>query len=195
MRRSSLAIFVMALSILMPNFTRAGLYDDEKKDITKGDLNDQDYWWTKFDMMMLDLAVKQKQPEGKIGLNLVSTQKRLDDLIKKYPKHEELKKWKEHADEIQKKINPDADRHADWKPGCPWDEANFAQAWVNYHWGKMQIEDKQISEAKGTWQNVRQNIDIMLKPDRMKDYPEDLRKWMEDKKEDVDKTWEDLKKR
>jgi hypothetical protein len=58
----------------------------------------------------------------------------------------------------------------------------------------MQIADKQISEAKGTWSNVKQNFDIMLKPDRMKDYPEDLRKWMEDKKDDVDKTWEDLKK-
>ena len=35
----------------------------------------------------------------------------------------------------------------------------------------------------------------MLKPDRMKDYPDDLRKWVEDNKEDVDKTEQELKKR
>src|SRR5205085_2266620 len=138
--------------------------------------------------------IEQRQPEGRIGLNLVSTRKRLDDLIKKYPKHEELKKWKEHADDINKKIDQNADRGAPWKPGCPWDEANFAQAWVNYHWGKMQIADKQISEAKGTFNNVKRNFDILMVPDRLKDYPDDLKKWMSDTKPDVDKTVEDLSK-
>jgi hypothetical protein len=146
-------------------------------------------------MMMLDKAIEQKQPEGKISVDLAIAIRRLDDLAKKYPQHEEIKKWKEHAEEINKKIDPDANRNVDWKPGCPWDESNFAQAWVNYHWGKMQIAANEIGPAKGTWSNVKQNFDIMLKPDRMKDYPEDLRKWMEDNKDDVDKTWEDLKKR
>jgi hypothetical protein len=191
--KALLAVFLM-FCLLAPA-VRAGLYDSDKNSVTSGDLDDQDYWWTKFDMMMLDKALEQKQPEGRIAVNLEIARRRLDDLIKKYPKHEDLKKWKEKVEDINKKIDPNANRREDWKPGCPWDEANFAQAWVNYHWGKMQIEAKEIQPAKATWSNVKQNFDTMLQKDRMKDYPEDLRKWMEEKKDDVDKTWDDLKKR
>ena len=189
------SLLVIVFCCLLTPLVRAGLFDNDKKEVTTGDLNDQDYWWTKFDMMMLDKAIEQKQPEGKISVELASTTQRLDDLIKKYPKHEDLKKWKEKVDDINKKIDPNANRNEPWKPGCPWDESNFAQAWVNYHWGKMQIADKQIDQAKGTWSNVVSNFDVMLKPDRMKDYPDDLRKWVEDNKEDVDKTEQELKKR
>jgi hypothetical protein len=35
--------------------------------------------------------------------------------------------------------------------------------------------------------NVIQNYDILLKPDRMKDYPDDLRKWVTDNKTEADK--------
>src|SRR5205823_2423488 len=128
---------------------RAGLYGDEGKDVTTGDINSQDYWWTKFDMMMLDLAVKQHQPEGKIGLNLVSTLKRLDDLSKQYPKHEEIQKWKKHAQEVADKIDPNAPRGVPFNPGCPWDESNFAQAWVNLHWAHMQADARHDSDAYG----------------------------------------------
>src|SRR4051794_21231136 len=87
-----------------PSPVRAGLYgDDGKKDVTTGDIDSQDYWWTKWDMMMLDFALKQHQPEGKIGLELASTLKRLDDLAKQYPKHEEIQKWKKHAEEVNEK--------------------------------------------------------------------------------------------
>ena len=187
------SLFVILFSCLLVPLARAGLYDSDKKDVTSGDLDDQDYWWTKFDMMMLDKALEQKQPEGRIAVSIASTGRRLDDLVKKYPKHEDLKKWKEKIDDINKKIDPNANRSEAWKPGCPWDESNFAQAWVNYHWGKMQIEAKEIEPAKGTWQNVVQNFDIMLKPDRMKDYPDDLRKWVEDTKPEADKIFKQLK--
>src|SRR5437016_12260159 len=101
-----------------------GLYDDDKK-VASGELNDRDYWQARWDMMMLDLAIKQRQPEGRIGLNLVSTIHNLEDLTKKYPNHEENKKMKGHAEEIEKKIDPNASRSESWKPGCPWDESNF----------------------------------------------------------------------
>src|SRR5436853_6327579 len=109
--------------------SKAGLYGDEAKNAMSGPLNDQDYWWTKFDMMMLDLAIQQHQPEGHIAVDLASTIRRLDDLSKKFPKHEEIKQWKKHADEVNAKIDQDANRGASFKPGCPWDESNFAQAW------------------------------------------------------------------
>src|SRR4029077_8485182 len=111
--------------LLIPGWCSAGLYSEEDKNATKGELNDQDYWWTKFDMMMLDLAIKQHQPEGRIGVNLASTMRRIDDLAKKFPKHEQIKKWKEHAEEVNKKIDPNANRSTPLNPGCPWEESNF----------------------------------------------------------------------
>jgi len=171
----------------------AGLYADDAKKAEKGDLNNQDYWWTKFDMMMLDLAIKQRQPEGRIGLNLASTIRRFNDLEKKYPKHEEIKKWKEHAEDIEKKIDPNASRGTYFNPGCPWEEANFAQLWVNYHWAKTAAKENDYNTALSCMQNVMQNYDIMLKPDRMKDYPEDLRKWVEETKPDADKFYKEVK--
>ena len=103
-------IGTMAIAALMafaPSRTRAqGLYGDGKN-TTTGDLMDQDYWWAKFDRDMLELAIKQHQPEGRIDLNLARSINRLNDLIKKYPKHEELPKWKARAEEIEKMINPE----------------------------------------------------------------------------------------
>ncbi len=180
-----MSLFASAL-VLRPATVHAGLYDDDTKDVTNGDLADQDYWWAKFDMTMLDLAVKERQPEGKIGLNLVSTINRLDDLIKKYPKHEDLKKWKAHAEEIQKKIDPNAPRGGSFNAGCPWDEANYAQLWVNWHFAKMLLDKKDYEQAYSMLTNVMQNYDIMLRPDRMKDYPDDLRQWVISSKDEAD---------
>jgi len=181
----SLAIVLVAGLVPL----RAGLYDGNDKDITKGELADQDYWWAKFDDMMLDLAVKQKQPEGHIDVNLASTRNRLNDLLKKYPKHEELIKFKAHADDIHSKIDQNAPRGASFNPGCPWDEANFAQLWVNFHYAQTLIAKNDYNTAYSMLQNVRQNYDIMLKPDRMKEYPEDLRKWVTDNKAEADKMY------
>ena len=106
--RKVIPLFLVAICLVAfaPHSLYAGLYDDDTKDVTSGDLADQDYWWAKFDSQMLELALKQKQPEGRIGLNLASSINRLNDLIKKYPKHEDLKKWKVRDEEIQKKIDP-----------------------------------------------------------------------------------------
>jgi hypothetical protein len=180
---------------LIAGLCSAGLYGDEEKNATKGELNDQDYWWTKFDMMMLDLAIKQHQPEGRIGLELASTSRRLDDLAKKYPKHEEIQNWKKRADEVQSKIDSNADRGKPFGPECPWEESNFAQLWVNLHWARVAFEAKDYTIALSCLQNVMQNYEIMLKPDRMKDYPEDLRKWVVDSKPDADKLYKAVKEK
>ena len=190
LRTSSAALFASALLLLVSlsaRPTHAGLYDDEKLTITTGDIADQDYWWAKFDNTMLDLAIKQHQPEGRISVDLASSINRLNDLVKKYPKHEELKKWLAHAEEINKKIDPNAPRGASFNTDCPWDEANYAQLWVNFHYAKMLIDAKDYETAYSMLTNVMQNYDIMLKPDRMKDYPDDLRKWVVDNKAEADK--------
>jgi hypothetical protein len=176
------------------NSARAvGLYEDDTKDLKKGELNDQDYWWAKFDDMMLDLAIKQRQPEGRIGVNLASSIRRLQDLAKKYPKHEEIKKWKEKAEAVDAKIDPNANRSTGFNPGCPWEEANYAQLWVNWHWANAAAKVNDYNTAYSCMQNVMQNYAIMLKPDRMKEYPEDLRKWVEDNKPKADKFWAEVK--
>jgi len=164
-----------------------GLYDDNNADTKTGDLNSQDYWWTKFDAMMLDLAVKQHQPEGRIGMNISIALRRMEDLIKKYPKHEGIQKWKKHFEEVQAKINPDASRSEGFTTECPWDESNFAQLWVNVHWMQFLVEQKNWKDAEPLISNIKQNYTIMLAPDRMKNYPEDLRKWVVDSKPEADK--------
>jgi hypothetical protein len=166
---------------------RVGLYDSDSGDITKGDLNSQDYWWTKYDAMMLDLALKQHQPEGHIGLNLAIAIRRTDDLLKKYPKHEEIKKWRTRFEEVQAKIDPNASRGQSFTTECPWDEANFAQLWVNEHWVKFLVEQKNWKDAEPLLSNIRQNYGFMLAPDRMKNYPEDLRKWVVESKPEFEK--------
>ena len=178
-----------------PIVTKAGLYGDEAKNATSGELNDQDYWWAKFDAMMLDIALKQHQPEGRIGLNLGSSSKRLDDLAKKYPKHEEIQKWKQHAEEVQSKIDPNADRGKLFGPECPWDESNFAQLWVNLHWARVAFDAKDYTTALSCLQNVMQNYEIMLRPDRMKDYPGELRKWVVDSKPEADNLYKAVKEK
>ena len=173
--------------------TRIGLYDGNDAEITGGELNSQDYWWTKYDAMMLEIALKQHQPEGHIGMNLAIALRRIDDLLKKYPKHEEILKWKAHFEDIQSKVDPNASRGASFGPECPWDEANFAQLWVNFHWAKVVADQKDWSTAQSCLQNCEQNYDIMLAPDRMKNYPDDLRNWVKDSKPEADKLYATVK--
>src|SRR5271155_4772897 len=108
-----------------------GLYGDGNKSVTSGELNEQDYWWAKFDATMLELAIKTHQPEGRISVETENSIRRLDDLTKKYPKHEEIAKWLARAKQVEAKVDPNAPRGASFTEDCPWNESNFAQLWVN----------------------------------------------------------------
>jgi hypothetical protein len=177
---------VAAALFAIPSARAQGLYGDEGKDVTSGELNNQDYWWARYDAMMLEMAIKMHQPEGRIAVDLGSSMRRLDDLHKKFPKHQEIDKMKARAEEIDAKINPNADRRQSFGPEFPWDESNFAQLWVNLHWAKSAFDAKDYSSSLSSMQNVMQNYQIMLAPDRMKDYPEDLRKYVVDNKPAAD---------
>ncbi len=162
---------------------------DGGKKVVSGELNDQDYWWAKYDAMMLELAIKQHQPEGHIAVDLASSIRRLDDLAKKYPQHKEIAEMRARAQQVDAKINPDAPRGASFTPQCPWDESNFAQLWVNLHWAKVAFDMKDYNTALSDLQNVMQNYNFMLRPDRMKEYPDDLRTWVVDSKPEADKLY------
>jgi hypothetical protein len=173
------AAVVVGLVFAAPAFGQ--LYGDGK-DVTQGELNDQDYWWARFDLMMLDVAQKQHQPEGRIGFTLVSATKRLEDLAKKYPKHKEILAMKQRADEALKSVNPNAERQAPFSPSCPWEQPNFAQLWVNMHWGQAAWAEKDYASAQGSMSNVNRNLDVLLEPDRLKSFPPELAKYVRDTK-------------
>jgi hypothetical protein len=185
----------MAAPFTASTIQAQGLYGDEGKNVVTGDLNNQDYWWSKFDAMMLEIAIKQHQPEGHIAVDLASDIRRLNDLAKKYPQHKEIAQMKARAEEVDAKINPNADRGAAFTPDCPWDESNFAQLWVNLHWAKVAFDAKDYNTALSCMQNVMQNYAIMLQPDRMSHYPEDLRKYVESSKPDADKLYKATKEK
>lgn len=196
--RFSSAVFVAVAAMLLGSVTltsgrAAGLYGGGDKDLTTGELNSQDYWWTKFDMTMLDLAIKQRQPEGAISVSLASTSRRVDELLKTFPKHEEIKQWRAKIDDVNSKIDPNANRGASFTAECPWEQANYAQLWVNSHWAKAAAAQNDWSTVRSCLQNVMQNYEVMLKPDRMKQYPEDLRKWVIDSKPAAEKLYAQAK--
>ncbi len=128
-------------------------------------------------------------------MDLASTSQRLDDLGKKFPKHEQIKQWKQKVDEISAKIDPNAPRNVPFNPGCPWDESNFAQAWVNLHWARMEADARHDDNALSLVQNVRYNINLLSAPDRLKDYPEELKTWFDQAKIDAEKMYKDLKEK
>jgi len=159
---------------------------DNDKNIASGDLNDEDYWWAKFDAMMLDLNIKQ---------DLGSSIRRLDDLARKYPTHREIAKWRARAMQADAKIGPSAIRGASFLPECPWDEATFAQLWVNLHWAKFAYDSKDYNTAYSNLQNVMQTYRIMLAPDRVKNYPGDMCSYVVDSKLDADNLYKSVKEK
>jgi hypothetical protein len=173
-----------------------GLYADEGKDATKGDLDDQDYWWARWDAKMLEDAIKTHQPEGPISVNVAVGLRRLNDLAKKYPKHEEIKKMQARFQQIQDKLDPNANRRDSWKPGFPWDMSNYAQAWVNWHWGKMAYDANDAERAFGLYGNVVQNFRLITeKADLFKDMPEECHKFVEENKPKAEKIYAELKEK
>ncbi len=195
LRNFTIAAALTVPLLLTPAASAQGLYGDAGKTATSGDLNDQDYWWAKFDAMMLEMAIKQHQPEGHIAVDLASSIRRLDDLSKRFPKHQEIAKWKARAAEVDSKIDPNANRGASFGPECPWDEANFAQLWVNLHWAKYAFEQKDYNTTLGNLQNVMQNYQFMLRPDRMKNYPDELRNYVIDSKPEADRLYKAVKEK
>ncbi len=174
---------------------KKGLYADEKEK-TSGDIKDRDYWQAKWDAKNLEDAIKSRQPEGPISINVAVAIRNLESLEKKYPKHEEIKKMKARFEQIQNKLDPNADRRASWKPGFPWDMSNYAQAWINWHYGKMLADDNDVQDAIAIYQNVVQNFRLISEhEDTFKSMPEECHKFVAENKPKAEKILADLKKR
>src|SRR5262249_7877040 len=85
-----------------------------------------------------------------------------------------VKKMREHAQSAQKAIPADAGRGGSFGPDCPWGESNFAQIWVNLHSAPASWAEKDYVNVPRLLGDIKQTLDIMLAPDRMKSYPAEL---------------------
>lgn len=179
MKRLALPVLLLMSVIVLP--ARAALYDDDAKAVKGGEVLDLDYWWALYDSTMLEEALKTKQPEFPIHLQLVSMTSYCDDLLKKYPNHEDAKKWKARAAEIEAKIDPNADRTTSFRKGFLWDNDTYAQAWVNTRRGKFAEDHNEGDTALSCYRLALSKFDYLVQhPEMLADYPEDQQKWVKE---------------
>lgn len=169
-----------------------GLYDDDDKAVTTGDINDKLFFYAKAYAASLDDGLKSRQPEGALKDWLKEAIKAHDAALAKYPAHEELKQLKEKALALQAKINPKAE-WSSWKPDWPWDSP-YIHGWVEYHWAKC-------AEAAGDWATVYEqaraagnHLGEYGAQKNMKGWPQPLQTWVVNAKTEVDALWEKSRK-
>jgi hypothetical protein len=175
-----------------------GLYDDDKN-ATSGDLKDRDFWRAKWADEQIDQAIKEHQPEGAIGMELISQVHLLDDLIKQHPKHEQLLKWREHAASIQKKIGEDFNRSDSFKPGCLLNEYAYREAYTGLHCGKAAAADKDWPMALDCFRESAKQLGFLQKRiennERVDNWPPEFVKWIKETKPEVEQLRDDAAKK
>ena len=169
----------------------AALYDSDATAVTGGPLLDRDYWRANWDSMRLEDALKERQPEGAMLIAVIGQVQLLDELIKKYPNHEDLKKWKARADEIKSKIDPDANRQEQFKPGCLWAEGNYKEAFVNVNYAKVAIDHQDWAPAHDGLNYADRNLGFLRQRikdnDRVNAWPPGAADWVTASSADVAK--------
>jgi len=106
-----------------------GLYDDDKAEMTSGDILDVIYWQTKFAFNKFKAAMAAKQPEGDIRFTLIDVVSGCEDLLKTYPKHNDIQAWLAEAKKIQAKVNPES-MPVGWRGDFEaWGQNSYEMAW------------------------------------------------------------------
>jgi hypothetical protein len=120
--------------------------------VKNGDLADKEYWWAKAYFTGFEAALKTKQPEGAIKDYIKEKAlPAIDEALKKYANHEDIKKWKEKIEGIQKKIDPNAS-WASWKNDFPWGAGQtgpdlFMNGWV-------ELNRARFAKGAGDWRTA-----------------------------------------
>jgi hypothetical protein len=175
----------------------AGLYDSDAAAAKGGDLKDRDYWRAKWDSVRLEEALKERQPEGAILIAVIGQTQLLGELAKKYPNDEDFEKWKARAEDIKAKIDPDADRREQFKPGCLWAEVNYREAFVNYNYAKTAIDQKDWETAQDGLREADRNLQILQarisKGDRVAAWPDGAAQWVKDASAETVKMQDEVK--
>jgi hypothetical protein len=166
----------------------SGLYSNDATSMTSGPIASRDYWQSKFNADQLEQAIKDHQPEGAIALQLISATQLVDDLLKKYPNHGELKAWHDRFTAVQKQIGDNFDRSAEFKPGCLWNQDSYMQAYVGYNTAKtaMATNDQELAFMMSGLALEKVNILTESDADRMKDYPDAAKAWIKGIKPELD---------
>jgi tetratricopeptide (TPR) repeat protein len=162
-----------------------GLYDDDNAAVTTGDLALRDYWRAKFNDMMLDQALKSKQSEGAIGYALIGAIQLLDELLKTYPNHEDLKRWKQKAVTIQGKIGPNFSRSDSFTANCVWNQHSYQEAYVGYHCGQLFGQQNNWPEARDCFRTAAQKLEFLQ--DKVDLWPAENAAWVKEKKAEVER--------
>jgi hypothetical protein len=175
-------VLTATLCASVPAPSYAGLYDSDATSIKSGPILDRDYWRAKWDSMRLDDAIKERQPEGAILIAVIGQIQLLDELIQKYPNDQDLKDWKAHAEDIKGKIDPNANRSDSFKDGCLWGERNYQEAYVNYNYAKLAIQQQNWDAAKDGLNYAQQNFTILQERiknnDRVSAWPPGAADWV-----------------
>lgn len=82
-----------------------GLYDDDKKKVTEGELKHPAYKPSRTRYDDLQNMLKKQMPEYNIAQHLVGMLQSLDTIWKEYPNHKEVNKWRDEAIGIVKKLD------------------------------------------------------------------------------------------
>lgn len=168
-----------------------GLYDDDNKALTNGPIKLLDYWRAKFNAEQLEEALRTRQAEGAIGLELVGVISLLDDLRKTYPNHEQLTAWRERALAVQKMIDPNASRTDGFDGRCVWHEHSYREAWVGYHCGKLAEQEGDSAFAADCYRTALQKVGYLAgrldSNERVADWPPSVPVWIRETKAELEK--------
>jgi hypothetical protein len=168
-----------------------GLYDDDNKAITSGDVLDVIYWQTKFAANKLDAALATRQPEYPIRLLTAEVINGATDVLKTYPNHEEVKAWQEKAQMIQGKVDPNAPS-ADWKTNfAHWRDYAYEAGWRHFHIAKMAAQDEDWAQVRSHASEAVRQLGYAV--DRMGEWPDDVKQWIISAKEETEAVYEKAK--
>lgn len=196
-RRSFVRIAAVGLLCLSPvaRLAADGLYDDDNK-ITSGDIKDISYWRLKWTMDRLEEAIKSRQPQGRIAVEVGSSLRSADDLIKMYPMHGGLKKWRERLAEVDKKIDPNANRQEAFREGCLWAEGNYELAYASLGAAKTAAAQKNWEDARGWVRQGLQNLgfleDRLKKGERVANWSPEFIAWIKEARPEGEKLREQV---
>ena len=170
-----------------------GLYDDDKAAVTSGDVLDVCYWQAKFAADQLDAALKTRQPEGAIKPLVPGVVNSCTGVLKDFPNHGDVKRWKEKAEEVGRKIDPNA-APADFKGNfAHWKDYSYEAGWRSYHVAKMAAAAEDWSVANTHAKEAVTQLGRSVT--RMAEWPEDVRNWVTSAKSEMEKLQEQASKK
>lgn len=153
-----------------------GLYDDDNAAITSGELASVGYWQTRFEAERLEQALKTRQPEAAIARLVPSVINMSADLLKEYPNHADVQKWKLNAETVQKKLDPNP-LPADFKGGfVHWNEYAYECAWRFSNLARMAAKEEDWGNAHSYASSAIQNLERATS--RMTNWAPEAQEWV-----------------